>query len=73
MGLFKWLKSLRPKRDPSPEVIMARQVSERIIRKADAIQDDLNQYLKAQDPLAALFADVYNRNQVAKIWRNGHG
>lgn len=73
MGLFSWLGFLRKKRERAPEVIKARELSASIAEKAEAVQESLQVYHRAQDPLAAMIADLYTKAQVARIWQNGGG
>lgn len=71
MSMLGWLEYLRPKRPAAPEAVLARQLSESIAKKAHAIQVSLHAYSKNEDPFAALLADIYNRDQVSRIWKNG--
>lgn len=73
MGWFSWLKFLRPKKESNPEVDLARGIAVRVGQKADAIQESLKVYHRAQDPFAAMLADLYNRDQLTRVWKNGGG
>lgn len=55
MGLFGWFK---PKRQPPPEVVMARQLAESISAKATAVQKQLSVYADSGDPFETMIADL---------------
>lgn len=72
MNLFtRCLGMFRTKRAMAPESVQAKELSQRIAEKADALTEHLQTYQRSRDPFAALMADMYNRDQVSKIWLNG--
>jgi len=73
MSLVRWvLDVLRPSRPPK-EAVEARAISASIAKTADRLNSRLSEYKKARDPFAAMMADLYNRDQVDRIWRgNSH-
>jgi hypothetical protein len=68
--IMAWL--FNPKgRDPEAVEtrIVARELSQRIGQRADELNNHLKTYQRARDPFAALMADLYNRDQLEKIYR----
>lgn len=60
-------------RPANREAVLARQLSQLIGEHADAIKNGAEKYTRAKDPFAALMADMYNRDQVERIWMGeGH-
>jgi len=74
MALFDWLRSLmKPRRTVAPEAILSRQLADSITEKAHVLQENLKVYHRAKDPFAAMLADLYTRDQVSRIYKNGSG
>ena len=74
MALFDWFKELlRRKRPEVPEVLQSRELSKSISEKTEILQERLKVYHKSHQPLAALIADLYTRDQVSRIYKNGSG
>ena len=65
MNLF----SHRRKRAEEPESVIARSLAQRISERADELTEHLNTYQRSRDPFAAMMADMYNRDQVERIFR----
>lgn len=57
------------KREPAPEAMVARVLAESIGRRTEKINQHLQTYQRARDPFAAMMADMYNRDQLARIHR----
>lgn len=73
MNLFGWLKQLTPKRERAPEAVLSGELAQRIAAKAESLQECLGVYHRSKDPFAAMMADLYNRDQVSRIWKSGKG
>lgn len=73
MSVFNWIRELLPKREIAPETVLSREIAQRIAEKAEIIQESLQVYHRSKDPFAAMMADLYNREQVSRIWKNGAG
>ncbi len=65
--LRKWF--CRDKRKVPPDAEQSRQVAQRISTLSDTINEQLEVYKRSRDPFAAMMADMYNRDQVARIHR----
>lgn len=68
MGLMNAIRRYLFSREPEPEIEEARRLACRIGEHADAIKNGADKYVRAKDPFAALMADMYNRDQVSRIW-----
>lgn len=55
-------------RTEPPETVRARELSRSIAEKADALTQHLQNYQRSRDPFAAMMADMYNRDQVERIY-----
>lgn len=66
MNLWRWIFGSRP---PAPEAVQARELATSISRRADEISAYFQTYQRARDPFAAMMADMYNRDQLARIHR----
>lgn len=73
MKLFHWLNSWLPKREKSTDVLLSQEITQRIVVKAEKLQESFRAYQCTRDPLSALMADLYNQDQVARVWKNGAG
>lgn len=73
MSMFKWLNRLRPTKPQVSEVNRAKEISQRISHKADALKRRFERYQTASDPSMAFFADVYNSRQVRRIYHGLNG
>lgn len=69
MGLVSMIRNMIFTRPPGPEVLAARTLVNRISEHADAIRTSAEKYTRHRDPFAAMMADMYNRDQVSRIWR----
>jgi len=63
MGMF------RPQRADQSEADQAREIARRISEASDQLNENLQKYHRARDPFAALMADLYNRDQLSRIYR----
>lgn len=63
------LMSLWHKREAAPEALIARQLAQSISDRADALTEHLETYKRAENPFAALMADLYNRDQLDHLHR----
>lgn len=61
--------SLWSHREEPPEAREARDLSQRISHHADVINERLAHYKKSRDPFAAMMADMYNLDQISRIYR----
>lgn len=69
MSLLRWIRDMLWHREPPSEAVQASVIASRITEKADDLRDHLSKYQRARDPFAALMADLYNRDQVDRIWQ----
>lgn len=70
MNLLRWLKMFGRQREPAPETRVARELSRRISEKADQLSAHFQEYQRSRDPFAAMMADMYNRDQLARLHRS---
>ena len=61
----EWLFS----HSPDPHAHAATELADRISDHADEIKDKARKYIRSRDPFAALAADLYNRDQVSRLWK----
>lgn len=65
-----WLREMFiPSHSNPAEVEQARELSRRISERADELNAHLQKYHRARDPFAAMMADLYNRDQLSRIYR----
>jgi hypothetical protein len=65
MNLFpQWRK-----REEDPDSVIARSLAHRISERADALTMHLKTYERSRNPFSAMLADMYNSDQVDKIYR----
>lgn len=69
MSLVSMLRGWLFTRGGEAEASEARFLAHRISDHADAITSGAQKYIRARDPFAALMADMYNREQVNRIYR----
>ena len=67
MSLVGKIMALLRSREPIPEAAAARELSQRIGKRADEIKEHLNVYHRSRDPFGALVADIYTKDQVKRI------
>lgn len=72
MNLLGWIKMtlFGKKRSPEPETLIARELSQRVGAKADALSEHFRGYQRSRDPFAAMMADMYNRDQLSRLHRS---
>lgn len=64
-GVFSMFRAKRR----APEAVESQELAQRISARADAVNQQLESYCRARDPFAAMMTDLYNRNQVSRIYR----
>jgi len=47
---------------------MARSLAQKISERADDLTEHLSTYQRSRNPFAAMLADMYNRDQVERIF-----
>jgi hypothetical protein len=62
--------ALKPPRPRDPEAEEARDLANRISRRADELTNHLKTYQRSRDPFAAMMADMYNRDQLSRLHRS---
>ena len=70
MSIMERIMGLFHRREPEPETIVARELSQRISQKADELSEHFKKYQKARDPFAAMMADIYNGDQLSRLHRS---
>jgi len=63
MSLFGWRKD-----DVAAESMRARLLAKSISEQADRLTEHFQNYQRSRDPFAAMMADMYNRDQVERIY-----
>ncbi len=58
------------RREPEPEAATARDLAQRIGIKADELNEHFQSYQRSRDPFAAMLADIYNREQMARLYKS---
>lgn len=69
VGIVNMIRELLFSRREDATVQEARELAHRISAHADAIKNGAEKYIRSRDPFAALMADMYNRDQVNRIYR----
>lgn len=69
MGLMGAIRSMLFSRAANPEVAASRHLAARISEHAEAIQRGASKYVRSRDPFAAFMADLYNRDEMSRVWR----
>lgn len=71
MNLLDWIRDMMGRRrEPEPETKVARELSQRISKKADELSAHFRTYQRSRDPFAAMMADMYNRDQLSRLHRS---
>lgn len=65
LGVFSMFRSKRR----APEAVESEELAQRISARADAVNKQLENYCRSKDPFAAMMADLYNRDQMSRIYR----
>lgn len=74
MSIFRLIKNtLFVRRPQGDEAKQSREIVERISQRAEELQANLKVYQNAKEPLVAMVADLYNRQQVSRIYHGLNG
>lgn len=69
MRVLQWVCNMLWHREPPSEAIQSKALANRITEKADTLRAHLSHYQRSTDPFAAMMADLWNRDQIDRIWR----